>query len=111
MPEQITKYPDVTLRVLEGAGARCAEGAPQEILTQCPAERFCRLPTGEVCVYGIEDIPQMTQMSTEEIAAVVCPPAAKQASLAPAGGEVVLLGLGFVLGISIGGFFRRRKRR
>lgn len=49
MPEQITKYPDVTLKVLKGAGAVCGEGAPQKILTQCPAERFCSLPTGEIC--------------------------------------------------------------
>ena len=30
MPEQISKYPDVTLEVLEGAGALCGEGAPQK---------------------------------------------------------------------------------
>jgi hypothetical protein len=43
MPEQLTKHPEVTLKVLRSAGAKCAEGAKQEILTQCPAERFCRL--------------------------------------------------------------------
>ena len=48
MPEQITKYPDVTLQVLKGAGAVCGEGAPQKILKQCPAARFCALPTGEM---------------------------------------------------------------
>lgn len=26
MPEQISKYPEVTLKVLKGAGARCSEG-------------------------------------------------------------------------------------
>ena len=56
MSEQITKYPDVTLRVLKGAGAVCGEGATQKILTQCPAARFCALPTGEICVYGINEI-------------------------------------------------------
>ena len=54
MPEQISKYPDVTLKVLKGAGAVCGEGAKQKILTQCPAEQFCKLPTGEICVYGVE---------------------------------------------------------
>jgi len=63
MPEQISKYPDVTLQVLKGAGAKCGEGAEQKILKQCPAERFCSLPTGEICVYGIDGIANMTQIS------------------------------------------------
>lgn len=50
MPEQITKYPDITLEVLQGAGAVCGKGAPQKILKQCPAERFCSLPTGEIII-------------------------------------------------------------
>lgn len=53
MPEQISKYPEVTLEVLKGAGARCGEGVEQKILTRCPPERSCSLPTG----YGIEQIP------------------------------------------------------
>jgi hypothetical protein len=110
MPEQITKYPDVTLSVLKGAGARCGEGIRQKILTQCPAERFCGLPTGEICVYGIGDIPQMTQVRTAELAAVVCPPSAKEASLLSVGPEWVLLGLCFVLGVSVGRFVRWRKK-
>lgn len=73
MPEQISKYPDVTLKVLKGAGAVCGEGAPQKILTQCPADRFCSLPTGEICVYGINEIPQMTQITLRELAEVVYP--------------------------------------
>jgi len=73
VPEQISKYPGVTLRVLKGAGARCGEGVEQRILTQCPAEQFCALPTGEICVYGIEQIPHMTQITTQELARVVCP--------------------------------------
>jgi hypothetical protein len=36
MPEQISKYPDVTLQVLKESGARCGEGASQNILKQCP---------------------------------------------------------------------------
>jgi len=112
MPEQITKYPDVTLKVLKGSGAVCGEGAPQQILTQCPADRFCALPAGELCVYGIGDIPQMTQISTAELAQVVCPIASQgppvQASLAGAdgmlAGAVFLLGL--VLGLSSKGLSR-----
>lgn len=44
MPEQITKYPDITLQVLSEAGAVCGQGAPQKILKQCPVERFCSHP-------------------------------------------------------------------
>ena len=66
MPEQLTKHPDVTLQVLKSGGAVCAQGAPQEILTRCPAERFCKLPGGEVCVYGLPDAPQMTQPSAAD---------------------------------------------
>jgi hypothetical protein len=74
MPEQITKYPDVTLQVLKGAGARCGEGLEPRILTRCPPERFCALPGGELCVYGIEEIPKMTQIRPGDLARVVCPP-------------------------------------
>jgi len=63
MPEQLTKHPDVTLQVLRSAGAKCAAGAPQEILTSCPAARFCKLPGGEICVYGLADAPRMTQIT------------------------------------------------
>ncbi len=30
MPEQISKYPEVTIQVLKGAGARCGERAEQK---------------------------------------------------------------------------------
>ncbi len=73
MPEQITKYPEVTLQILKEAGARCGEGAEQKILTKCPPKQFCALPTGEICVYGLGQIPTMTQVSTAELSRVVCP--------------------------------------
>jgi hypothetical protein len=73
MPEQITKYPEVTLKVLEGGGARCGEGVEQKILTRCPPEQFCSLESGEICVYGVSQIPQMTQITRQELAHVVCP--------------------------------------
>ena len=63
MPEQLTKHPDVTLQVLRSAGAQCGANAPQDILTACPPERFCKLPGGEICVYGIADAPRMTQFT------------------------------------------------
>lgn len=73
MPEQVTKYPEITLKILKEAGARCGEGVERKILTKCPPKQFCALPTGELCVYGIEEIPKMTQVSTGELARVVCP--------------------------------------
>ncbi|MCY1226683.1 hypothetical protein D9M68_475770 [compost metagenome] len=66
MPEQLTRHPDVTLQVLRSAGARCGEGAPQEILKACPRERFCKLPGGEVCVYGLDNAITMTQITAAD---------------------------------------------
>jgi hypothetical protein len=70
MPEQLTKHPEVTLQVLKSAGAKCAEGAPQEILIACPRERFCKLPGGEVCVYGLPQAKEMTQITAADWAAL-----------------------------------------
>ena len=95
MPEQLTKHPEVTLQVLRSAGARCAEGAPQEILRQCPRERFCKLPGGEVCVYGLPQASQMTQVAPAEWRALLAPapPAQPDASLPwLAGGTGLALG-------------------
>lgn len=71
MPEIIAKYPDIVLQILRESGAECGTGAVQKILTTCSPERFCSLPTGEICVYGLDGISQMTQISTAEIAKVV----------------------------------------
>lgn len=111
MPEQISKYPEVTLSVLKGAGARCGEGAEQRILTQCPPERFCALPSGEICVYGLDDIPLMTQITLPELAHVVCP-SAQQASVIPGeifGAEVLLGGTFFAMGLVIGRFWKKSR--
>ena len=108
MPEQISKYPEVTLKVLKGAGAVCGEGAEQKILTQCPAERFCALSTGEICVYGVEEIPQMTQITPMELARVVCP-GAQQGSVFPATlstVELILICVVFAVGLVLGRFSR-----
>lgn len=110
MPEQITKYPEVTLKVLKGAGAVCGEGIEQKILKDCPRDRFCSLPTGEICVYGISEIPKMTQISTEEIAEVVCTKY-NQSSLIPrfSEWEMIPIGMIFVLGLVLGIFYRKFK--
>jgi hypothetical protein len=74
MPEQLTKHPEVTIQVLRSAGVKCGEGSVQEILTKCPADSFCKLPGGEICVYGLANASKMTQISTSELQALVAPP-------------------------------------
>jgi hypothetical protein len=109
MPEQISKYPEVTLDVLKGAGAQCGEGAPQKILTQCPAERFCSLPTGEICVYGVNEIPQMTQITPQELAQVVYPIAEQGATDSGTISlmEGVMLGAALLVGLALGRFWHK----
>lgn len=113
MPEQISKYPEVTLKVLKEAGARCGEGAKQKILTQCPRERFCALPSGEICVYGIDQIPEMTQIKTQELARIVCPleGQASMTFLPISGADMVLMGMVFVAGLLLGRFWRNGQSR
>ncbi len=111
MPEQISKYPEVTLKVLKGNGAICGEGADQRILTKCPADRFCSLRAGEICVYGIDEIPQMTQIKTDEIVGIVCHDY-KESSILPASlsaSEVIAMVVLFSIGLVIGIFWRKFK--
>ena len=103
MPEQLTKHPEVTLQVLRSAGAQCGTGAAQEILTRCPAERFCKLPGGEVCVFGLADASKMTQIGAAEwqtlASSLVVPAPAPAPASAPVSG---LGGAELVLGGGIG---------
>lgn len=113
MPEQLTKHPEVTLQVLRSAGARCAEGAPQDILTGCPAERFCKLPGGEICVFGLSDAPKMTQITSAEWRALL--PSALPESPPTSGAftsEALLDGgLGLLAGVAIGLAVSHLRRR
>jgi hypothetical protein len=96
MPEVISKHPEITIRVLQGAeGVICGQGAEQRILTRCPPERFCATPVGEVCVYGLNQIPQMTQISKEDLAQVVIPPPLERQE--PISEPVQVFGLGFYI--------------
>lgn len=96
MPEIITKYPDIVLQILRGSEAECSTGAVQKILTTCPPERFCSLPTGEICVYGLNEIPQMTQISAAELTKVVAPSSIFNFW------AILLLLVAFVIGIFFG---------
>lgn len=104
MPEQLTKHPEVTLQVLRSAGAKCAEGAPQDILTSCPTERFCKLPGGEICVFGLGDASKMTQITAAEWRALL--PSAlleSPSTFQPFMSEALLSGgLGLLAGVAIG---------
>jgi hypothetical protein len=98
MPEQLTKHPEVTLQVLRSAGARCGEGAPQDILKACPAARFCKLPGGEICVYGLPEAGQMTQVSAAEWRALLPPAPAPSGQFDwLAGGAGLALGVALVV--------------
>ena len=113
MPEQLTKHPEVTLQVLRSAGAKCAEGAPQDILTNCPTERFCKLPGGEICVFGLSDASRMTQITSAEWryllpSALPESPSTSQSLMSE---PLLSGGLGLLAGVAIGlavSHFRRR---
>jgi hypothetical protein len=111
MPEQLTKHPDVTLQVLRSAGAHCGDGVPQEILGTCPAERFCKLPGGEICVYGLDDAPRMTQIGPSDWRALLPAVTASSAPATSPPSASVLewpLGVGLLLvGAAIGWMARR----
>ena len=106
MPEQLTKHPDVTLEVLRSAtGVQCGAGAKQEILTACPPQRFCKLPGGEMCVYGLPEARSMTQITAADWKAIAQVPAAvpsAPARTSDGGNTPMVLGGGLVAGIVIG---------
>ena len=108
MPEQLTRHPEVTLEVLRGAGAACGTGAPQRILTKCPAERFCSLPTGELCIYGLDEVPKMTQISARDLAAASGPAPGALPDLST-WLEVLVLVVVLLLGIAVGALWRRSR--
>lgn len=104
MPEILTKYPDVVIQVMRESGDRCGVGAPQQILTSCPPERFCSMPTGEVCIYGLDEIHGMTQITPTEIVR-----AASDASMIFSPEVIVTVFLAFVAGTLFGNLLSRRK--
>jgi hypothetical protein len=111
MPEVVTKHPDVVKQVLASAGARCGAGEPQRILTKCPREQFCALPGGEICVYGVDGVDSMTQLTRAELCQ------ARGEAPPPAGGTpLVGADVGATAGLSVAvaaalALGRRRARR
>ena len=111
MPEQLTKHPDVTLQVLKSTGAKCGEGAPQEILTSCPSNRFCKLPGGEVCVYGLPDASKMTQISVAEWQALAQPPSNQAADGISATAVALVALAALTAGAAAGALLTKRRSR
>jgi hypothetical protein len=110
MPEQLTKHPDVTLQVLRSTGAKCGDGAPQEILTQCPAERFCKLPGGELCVFGLAESPRMTQLTSEDWQALAAAHMRKPEPMA-FGEALAAGGIGLIVGALLALMLSRRRAK
>lgn len=69
MPEIITQYPETVIEILQNTpNVRCGPSAgPPQILKRCPPTQFCRLPQGEICVYGLNQIDLMTQLNRQDI--------------------------------------------
>lgn len=104
MPEVITRYPDIVLKLLNDVGAACGEGLPQKILRSCPPENFCSLPTGELCVYGLDEIQQMTQIGSADFAQVVSIQPILTLEM------IFLIVIALIVGIILGFMFRKNKK-
>jgi uncharacterized protein YneF (UPF0154 family) len=104
MPEQLTKHPEVTLAVLRSSLAKCGEGASQDILRGCPSDRFCKLPGGEICVYGLPDAPRMTQFTAADWRqlASLAPVDTAPAPQPLVGQPLLFTGTGLLIGVAIG---------
>ena len=65
MPEVITKHPQQLIQLLKAAKMKCGDAKTKPlILTSCPSESFCKIPQGEICVYGIQSARNMDQFGT-----------------------------------------------
>jgi hypothetical protein len=111
MPEVLSRYPDVTLKVLKSAGAKCGAGEEQAILVKCPKERFCSLPGGEICVYGLGEVSQMTQIGPKQIAKICKGPAKSSMSSPGLALEIPAIAGALALGLLLGWLWRRRHRK
>ena len=107
MPEILTKHPDVALQVLKSQGAQCGASVKPKILTRCPADKFCVLNGGELCVYGAQEVEQMTQLSRAELCGVQAPKSAIAGRELETSAVLVLL----VVGLGVALLRARRSRR
>lgn len=63
MPEIVSTHPEVVKQVLKSANVQCGTDKKAKILTSCPKDNLCILPKGELCIYGVKEVNQMTQIS------------------------------------------------
>jgi hypothetical protein len=86
-----------------------SRGAAKNIETMPSGNRFCSLRTGEICVFGINDIPKMTQITSQGLAQVVCPQAQKTAVFSAGISELeaVLIFAVFLSGLAAGKFWQK----
>jgi hypothetical protein len=82
MPEILTKHPEIVKAVLTRQGAQCGTQQQPKILKDCPADQFCSLAGGELCVFGPNDLGKMKQLEAAE----VCRSATTTGSLGHSGG-------------------------
>ena len=69
MPEILTKHPKIVKKILNNTKVvKCGKPKPKKrILTQCPDDSFCSLPTGELCIYDYKNVNKMTQINTPNL--------------------------------------------
>ena len=112
MSEQITKNLDTTRHVLNGVGAQCGQGLPQKNLKECPKERFCSFPGGEMCIYGADQLPQIKPTDGQALAVVTVsegsPKEGTPKEITAAEGFAVAAV--FIAGIALGRFWPRVRK-
>lgn len=108
MPELLTKHPEATLQILQSGGAQCGAGAPSQALKDCPTQRLCALPGGEICVYGLPQAARLTEISATDWRGVIAQ--ADAAASPPMSSPALALGSGIglvLIGVAIGYYLRR----
>ncbi len=99
MPEIVTSHPDLVIKLLQGAGAKCGT-QKAKILTSCPTDKLCQLPGGELCVYGLEHASTLPQQQV-----------LSQAQTLNWDASMMLLVFGvFMLGLVLGLFIKKSKK-
>lgn len=112
MSEQVTKYLDTTRHALNSIGAQCGQGLPQKSLKDCPKERFCAFPGGEMCIYSADQLSQIMPAGGQTLAVVTVsegtPPAATPKEITAAEGFAVAAV--FIAGIALGRFWPKVRK-
>lgn len=102
MPEVLTKRPDLVLKTLQEAGAKCGVNEPS-ILKHCPKSQLCTTEHGEICVYGMDQITSMMQISPADIAEIT-----GGIPTIFSGWNIILLAIACLFGMFFGMMLRRR---